>query len=293
MSWLLLDVGNSTLKWTLVPPDAAPCSSSAKGSGAGPPLQGQLPGMLAIDAPALQATLAAELSRAVGGGAPQAARWAPTASWGCAVAAPEKIAAIDAAVLAAGSPAVQWLSATARFDHNGIHLRNGYREPAQLGADRWHALIGARARLARGPLVVINAGTATTIDAIDESGQFVGGVIAPGVELMRASLAHGTARLPLAEGDYVAHPDNTNDAIRTGILDAQIGLIAQRLQRVRELAGSGVQVIVSGGNGALLLALLRAQGGLGTMMLEPDLVVLGLWHRAHALTAEALANRTS
>jgi type III pantothenate kinase len=152
-------------------------------------------------------------------------------------------------------------------------------------------MIGARARFASVPLLVINAGTATTVDAVDGDGRFLGGVIAPGVEMMRAALARGTARLPLAAGDYVELPDNTDDAIRTGILDAQIGLIVQRMQRLRQQAGSAVQTVVSGGNGPTLHALLRAQGGLGTMALEPDLVLLGLWYRARAQSDPAPTSR--
>lgn len=282
MSWLLIDAGNSALKWSLVCGESVPQPAAV-------PVQGTL----AIDTPSLANALAEELSRAFRMAAASAKLSAPAASWGCAVAAQDKILAIEAAIQAAGWPAICWFGAADRFDHDGIVLRNCYREARQLGADRWHALIGARARFARGCLLVVNAGTATTVDAVGEGGQFLGGVIAPGVELMRASLARGTARLPWAAGDYVAHPDNTDDAIRTGILDAQIGLITQRLQRAGEQAAGGVQVVVSGGNGPLLLALLRTQPGFGTMVLEPDLVLLGLWHRARAQIASALTDPTA
>jgi len=286
MIWLLLDAGNSTLKWML--------TAGAAGEA---PLGLEMPdvlvhGMLAIEDPALDATLAAELSRAFPHGSKSAGASVPSAAWGCAVAGADRIEAIEHAVRKTELPAVHWFGAAAQFDHRGVQLRNGYRDPAQLGSDRWHALIGARARFAHGPLIVVNAGTATTVDAIDEHGRFVGGVIAPGVELMRASLARGTARLPLATGNYRHHPDNTDDAIRTGILDAQIGLIAQRVQRLSDLAGGDVQTVLSGGNAALLHALLQAQARLGKMALEPDLVLLGLWHRARAQNIEALANGT-
>jgi hypothetical protein len=79
-------------------------------------------------------------------------------------------------------------------------VRNLYeRPPEQLGADRWAALIGARALLGSTCLVVC-AGTATTIDRLDASGLFRGGLILPGYDLMRAALAANTAQLPLAEG---------------------------------------------------------------------------------------------
>jgi len=287
MSWLLLDIGNTALKWALVPAAAASWPSGSQD-----PSGAHLRGALAIDTPGLQAQLAAQLGRALAPAAGRPGMPMPTASWGCTVAAPDTVDAIDAALRAAAMPAAVWLAAAEHFNHDGIVLRNGYRDPLQLGPDRWHALIGARARVARGTLAVINAGTATTIDGLAEDGRFFGGVIVPGLELMRASLAQGTARLPLARGDYVAHPIDTDDAIRTGILDAQLGLIDRRVQRIRAHAGAPVQLVLSGGNGAWLLALLQAQAGFGTMALEPDLVLLGLWHRARARAADAIANRT-
>lgn len=287
MNWLLLDVGNTTLKWALIdareaPPDAGGALTALT----------LAQGIQAIDEAALQTTLAAELSRARSRVTEDSTASAQLTSWGCAVAAADKIAAIEAAIRAAGSAPVRWLSATAQFAYGGVVLRNGYRDPEQLGSDRWHAMIGARARYAAIPLLLINAGTATTVDAIGPDGRFLGGVIAPGVEMMRAALARGTARLPLAAGDYVELPDNTDDAIRTGILDAQIGLIVQRVQRLRQQMGSGLQVVVSGGNGPILHALLRAQSGLGTMALEPDLVLLGLWYRARAQSDQAHTDRS-
>jgi len=288
MSWLLLDVGNTVLKWALLPA-AGPWPSGAAAASGQDPAGQPLRGSQALDIPGLQARVAAELSQALAQAARHPAAPVSAASWGCAVAAADKVAAIEEAVRAAGWQGVEWLGAAARFDHDAIVLRNGYRDPLQLGADRWHALIGARARFARGALAVINAGTATTIDGLGEDGDFLGGVIAPGLELMRASLAQGTARLPLAAGDYVEHPDNTEDAIRTGILDAQLGLIDRRVRRIGERAGGAVQLVFSGGNGARLMALLQSQRRLGTMALEPDLVLLGLWHRARARAAEAIS----
>lgn len=287
MNWLLLDVGNTTLKWALLKAgEALPGPGAAAPGGALTALMlGQ--GIHTIDEAALQTTFAAELAQARSRIAKDLTTPTPVASWGCAVAASDKIAAIEAAVRAAQSAPVQWLGATRQFQYGGVVLRNGYREPEQLGSDRWHAMIGARARYADVPLLIISAGTATTVDAVGADGRFLGGVIAPGVEMMRAALARGTARLPLAAGDYVELPDNTDDAIRTGILDAQIGLIVQRMHCLRRQCGSTVQVVVSGGNGPTLHALLRAQSGLGTMALEPDLVLLGLWYRARAQREQA------
>lgn len=293
MSWLLLDAGNTALKWALVPAaaDQWPEYDCAADADAGNPRCAdqtdarQLRGTLAIDAPDLARSLATKLARSA----------APTTVVGCAVASEEAIATIEAAVRAACGQPVQWLTATARFDHGGISVRNSYRSPQKLGADRWHALIGAHARFPHEAVVVVNAGTATTIDGLDASGTFLGGVIVPGIELMRASLAHGTARLPLAAGAYVDGPDNTDDAIRTGIVDAQIGAIERRVRRVCEQAGGPARVVLSGGKASQLFALLQAQSGFGKMSQEPDLVLQGLWCRARELTAalHALADRPS
>ncbi|MDB5915806.1 MAG: Type pantothenate kinase [Massilia sp.] len=110
-------------------------------------------------------------------------------------------------------------------------VRNGYRNPAQLGCDRFAAAIGARALEPAGALVVATCGTATTIDALNPAGDFIGGMILPGLGLMAASLARNTAQLPQiaaggASGATAAgFADNTDDAILSGCLSAQAGAI--------------------------------------------------------------------
>jgi type III pantothenate kinase len=103
-------------------------------------------------------------------------------------------------------------------------VTNSYDAPEQLGADRWAALIGARA-LYSGPSVVVMAGTATTIDALDGNGLFRGGLILPGLTLMREALARNTADLPNAVGQYQSQPTNTDDAIVSGAIHATLGAI--------------------------------------------------------------------
>lgn len=129
---------------------------------------------------------------------------------------------------------------------------NGYGDPACLGADRWAALIGARA-LVRGPCLVVTAGTATTADILMGDGTFPGGVIFPGLDLMKRSLAGGTAQLPLADGKFAAAPRNTADAIETGCLLAQVGAI-ERLMAALE---PGAECVLSGGAAARIAAQLR------------------------------------
>ena len=79
-------------------------------------------------------------------------------------------------------------------------VKNGYRNPAQLGSDRWAALIGARALHGARPVLVVCCGTATTIDLLTAQGQFAGGCILPGVGTMLRSLHEKTAALPDADG---------------------------------------------------------------------------------------------
>jgi type III pantothenate kinase len=277
---LLIDAGNTALKWEVF--TGATVQWPAP-KGEGPPAtrwQGTLP----IDSP----DLGAELARACSAASALTGTPVPTAVFGCAVTSEERVRAIESAIRAVNAPLVSWLKAGARFDHDGIELRNSYTQPEQLGADRWHALIGARGRFPRGPLAVVSAGTATTVDGLAPDGRFLGGIIAPGIDLMRGALAQGTAHLPLADGDYVAHPNNTEDAIQTGVLDAQLGLIERRVRRVREAAGGSVQVVLAGGRAAQLFPLLQAQSGFGKLALESDLVLRGLWHHARAIATEAI-----
>lgn len=110
-------------------------------------------------------------------------------------------------------------------------VRNLYDQPTQLGADRWAALIGARTQHPHACLVVM-AGTATTIDLLSAEGDFLGGLILPGVELMQRALASNTAQLPLVTGQFADAPRNTADAILSGCLQAQAGAIERMYRQI-------------------------------------------------------------
>ena len=137
----------------------------------------------------------------------------------CNVAGKGIESTINASLAPNRAPAL-WLHATAE----ACGVRNSYSQPESLGADRWAALIGAR-RLTADNCLVVCAGTATTVDWLDAEGCFRGGLILPGFELMRTSLAHNTVQLPLADGQFSLEPRNTRDAIVSGCLNAQIGAI--------------------------------------------------------------------
>lgn len=135
-----------------------------------------------------------------------------------------------------------WFTSTAA----ACGVINGYDDSARLGADRWAALIGARS-LHAGPALVVMAGTATTIDVLDADSRFRGGLILPGLELMRRSLARNTAGLPEARGVYRELPTNTDDAIDSGILHATLGAIERMAATQCRPAGADFLCLLSGG----------------------------------------------
>ena len=139
-----------------------------------------------------------------------------------------------------------WLRASA----SRCGVRNSYEQPERLGADRWAALIGARAQRSTDCLVVC-AGTATTVDWLDAGGQFHGGLILPGVDLMRTSLARNTAQLPLSEGEFRSEPRNTMDAIASGCLHAQIGAIERMFAKLS--SEPGAMCLLTGGAAKCIL----------------------------------------
>jgi type III pantothenate kinase len=152
----------------------------------------------------------------------------------------EAVAADIEEALAPRYGRVDWLRSSAAC----CGVRNGYEHPERLGADRWAALIGARAKV-RSACLVVCAGTATTVDWLGADGVFRGGLILPGVDLMRASLARNTALLPLAEGELRAAPRNTMDAIVSGCLYAQLGAIERMYAQLA--AEPGACCLLTGG----------------------------------------------
>ena len=157
----------------------------------------------------------------------------------CCVADAKTERVIEAVVAASGRR-LRWVRSVAC----ACGVRNGYEQPEKLGADRWAALIGARAKSAETCLVVC-AGTATTVDWLDAAGNFRGGLILPGMRLMYGALARNTARLPHAEGEYRVEPRNTMDAIVSGCLHAQAGAIERMFAQVS--AGGGALCLLTGG----------------------------------------------
>lgn len=127
-------------------------------------------------------------------------------------------------------------------------VRNGYERPAQLGSDRWAALIAAWQQTKMACLVV-HCGTATTVDALSAEGEFCGGLILPGIELMRHSLAGATAGLAATAGVWREFPRNTADAMASGAIAATCGAIRSQY----ELLGvPGARCLLGGGAAGLI-----------------------------------------
>lgn len=140
----------------------------------------------------------------------------------------------------------EWFAARAEL----AGVVNNYRDPNQLGSDRFASMIGARALFPGRALLVATCGTATTVDALTAEGHFVGGMILPGLGLMAGSLARHTAQLPqVPERDSIAQlfADNTNDAIVSGCIHAQVGAIERALVTHAATQGGPVTCVLSGG----------------------------------------------
>ncbi len=134
---------------------------------------------------------------------------------------------------------IEFISAMA--EQCGVH--NAYEQPAQLGSDRWAALIAAWSQM-RAACLVVNCGTATTVDALSGEGEFLGGLILPGMNMMRRSLTEGAAHLATTEGIWREFPRNTADGIFSGAIQATVGAIRQQLEL---LEMPGAPCLLSGG----------------------------------------------
>jgi type III pantothenate kinase len=151
----------------------------------------------------------------------------------------------------------------------GEGLINAYGDRAQdLGVDRWVAMLAAR-RYSEGALLVVDAGTALTLDSVSSTGQHLGGYIVPGLSLARRSLSEGTAVLPetATGGDGYGLADDTVSAIRHGTL-AQVAAL---VNSARAAIPGEVTVVVTGGDAEILIPVL-AQAAIHAS----DLVLDGL-----------------
>lgn len=144
--------------------------------------------------------------------------------------------------------------------------------PREVGADRVVNCAAAH-RLYGGPLIVIDFGTATTLDAVSKEGDYLGGAIAPGVEVAAEALYLRAAKLPRIElsRPKQAIGKNTVSAMQSGLIFGYVGLIEGIVARMREELGGRAQVIATGG-----LAHIMAKETRVIEVVNPHLTLLGL-----------------
>jgi len=223
MTFLAIDVGNTRLKWAL---HSAPRRDAA---------------VLAQGVEFLE-----NIEKLAEGS------WAklphPTSMLGCAVAGDVVRRRVEEQ-MEPWDVSAQWVVASSTEDG----LTNGYDHPARLGADRWVAMVGAWHRvLVQGqacPVIVVMVGTAVTVDAIDSTGRFLGGLILPGHGIMLRALESGTAGLHVPTGNVVEFPTNTSDALTSGGTYAIAGAVERMVQHLRQRCGAEPRCIMTGGAG--------------------------------------------
>ncbi len=154
--------------------------------------------------------------------------------------------------------------------HSDLSMKLDVDEPAKTGIDRLLAAWAAYAYtseqsqpngpIPNGPIIVIQAGTAVTVDFVNSEGVFCGGAIMPGLGLSLQLLAAGTDQLPWLGNHFVnILPElpgkNTVQAISAGVNAALVGGASHLVQRYRNQSPNGpnVKVVVTGGDGSLLL----------------------------------------
>jgi type III pantothenate kinase len=149
----------------------------------------------------------------------------------------------------------------------------GYEDPARLGIDRWLAMLAAR-RIAAGPFVVVDVGTAATIDFVSEDGRHEGGYIVPGLRLMTAALLHGTAdvRVTFDPDNLETRPGRTTaSAVGGGVILMLADFMRGSVDRFERSCATKPQVYLCGGDARMIGPLI----GFPTVM-EPNLVLDGL-----------------
>lgn len=225
-SWLL-DLGNTRLKFAPLLPT------------------GQRGAMTAIDnaQPNAEADLLRQLAPVAAG----------DVAWLASVAGTAKTAALSAALHGAGI-AVQPVQTQPQC----ADLRIAYPVPAQLGVDRFLALLAASAR-GGGPWLLVSAGSALTVDLLGDDGQHLGGLIAPMPAHQRAALAQNFSQLDVPEGRAREFADNTADAIASGARAAVLGLVERALRVARAQLGVSPGVLLSGGGADLFADLDHAR----------------------------------
>lgn len=149
-------------------------------------------------------------------------------------------------------------------------LKNAYPSPERLGVDRWLAMLGAR-QLVTTPVCVIDAGTALTLDVVDEQGQHLGGLIVPGLQMMQRSLMNNTGQILMDQPGKLADLGaNTTEAVQSGTHQALAALIDSKVMSL-QARWPDLTTFITGGDVGTLLPMLQV-----TAHHQPDLIFRGL-----------------
>lgn len=212
----------------------------------------------------------------------------PSYVLGCTVAAPE-IAFSLTKFFNDHHIKWEWVRSALHFRTQNFTIQNAYHKFKQLGSDRWYAAIGAIANLREGSLLVVHMGTATTADSIrkisDDQYVFQGGRIAPGPSLMHSSLLSTVPTLSKTLGPKTQFPDSTETAIATGIIDAQVGLVLRAMDAMKKEERKAPRVILAGGAAQFIAPHLQQE--VPNLIVRHNLVLNGLAIRARQILGES------
>ncbi|WP_455941970.1 bifunctional biotin--[acetyl-CoA-carboxylase] ligase/type III pantothenate kinase [Neisseria sp.] len=191
---------------------------------------------------------------------------------GCAVCGSVKKAMVEEQL----THPVEWLSSMPQ----ALGIRNHYRRPEEHGSDRWFNALGSR-RFTQNACVVVSCGTAVTTDALTEDNHYLGGTIMPGFHLMKEAMALKTANLNRPIGKVYPFPTTTPNAIASGMMDAVCGALMMMHGRLKDKTGEGkpVDIIITGGGAARVVqALPESFVHDNQVKIVDNLVIHGLLH---------------
>ncbi|HFC8523125.1 TPA: bifunctional biotin--[acetyl-CoA-carboxylase] ligase/type III pantothenate kinase [Neisseria subflava] len=191
---------------------------------------------------------------------------------GCAVCGSVKKAMVEEQL----THPVEWLSSMPQ----ALGIRNHYRRPEEHGSDRWFNALGSR-RFTQNACVVVSCGTAVTTDALTEDNHYLGGTIMPGFHLMKEAMALKTANLNRPIGKVYPFPTTTPNAIASGMMDAVCGALMMMHGRLKDKTGEGkpVDIIITGGGAARVVqALPESFVHDNQVKIVDNLVIYGLLH---------------
>ncbi len=175
-----------------------------------------------------------------------------------------------------------WLHSDRIFEGKSLTVVNKYDNYEQLGSDRWHAVIGAASLYPGQPILVVHIGTATTADVVvpegDRTQAFIGGRILPGPSMMTEALLTKTRCRPGRIGVRSDFPSNTADAIATAVLEAHLGIVDRSLACMCRMGYKEPKLLFAGGAAPLFAPYIMQE--YPQAVIKHNLVLRGLAMRA-------------